>query len=215
MLSRQDAADEPATPSRPVTAYALGSDLIGQSGARLLVAIDPSNMPAGPDTYQTNRIGITMADPAFDRISFEILRHLRKDGWIGNKQLAAVVGLAPSTCHERVRKLRQAGIIRGAHIDIDWKSLGLALESVILIKLARFERSAVESFLDELTAMPEVLRTLLVNGRYDVLAHVAVRDTDHLREFGFTCLTGHPMVVTIETAIVFDRREEYDLERGG
>jgi len=172
-------------------------------------------MPAEPDTYQTNRIGITMTDPAFDRISFEILRHLRKDGWIGNKQLAAAVGLAPSTCHERVRKLRQAGIIRGAHVDIDWKSIGLALESVILIKLARFERSAVERFLDELTAMPEVLRTLLINGRYDVLTHVAVRDTDHLREFGFTCLTGHPMVVTIETAIVFDRREQYDIERGG
>jgi len=152
-----------------------------------------------------------MDNPPFDRTSFDIIRHLQEDGWIANKQLAAAVGLAPSTCHERVRKLKEAGIIRGAHVDIDWKSIGLTLESLILIKLAQFERGAVERFLQELTAMPEVLRTLLVNGRYDVLIHVVVRDTDHLREFGFTYLTGHPMVVTIETAIVFDRREKYGL----
>lgn len=152
-----------------------------------------------------------MDNSLVDRTSFDILHHLQKDGWIANKELAAAVGLAPSTCHERVRKLKQAGIIRGAHVDIDWKAVGLTLESLILIKLAQFEREAVEQFLRELTAMPEVLRTLLVNGRYDVVLHVVVKDTDHLREFGFTCLTGHPMVVAIETAIVFDRREKYDL----
>lgn len=151
-----------------------------------------------------------MNNSLVDRISFDILRHLQKDGWIANKRLAAAIGLAPSTCHERVRKLKRAGIIRGAHVDIDWKAMGLTLESLILIKLAKFERDAVERFLKELTAMPEVMRTLLVSGRYDVLVHVAVEDTDHLREFGFSCLTGHPMVVAIETAIVFDRREKHD-----
>ena len=50
---------------------------------------------------------------SLDRIDFAILAALQNDGRMSNKELAAAVGLAPSSCHQRVRNLEEAGAIRG------------------------------------------------------------------------------------------------------
>jgi len=50
-----------------------------------------------------------------DQLDLDILAHLFRDAGMTNKDLAALVGVAPSTCLERVRKLQQDGVLKGAH----------------------------------------------------------------------------------------------------
>lgn len=148
---------------------------------------------------------------ALDRTDFEIIRLLQKNVWLSNKQLAAAVGLAPSTCHERIKHLRASGVIRGAHVDVDLKAVGLNLEALAFLKLAKYERNAIDRFMRELESIPEVRRAFLVSGRYDVILHVVVRDIEHLRNLGFDRITSQPMVVDIETSIVYDSRGRNEL----
>jgi DNA-binding Lrp family transcriptional regulator len=146
-----------------------------------------------------------------DRIDCEIIRLLQKNARLSNKQIAAAVRLAPSTCHERIKNLQSSGVIRGAHADVDLRSVGLNLEAFCFIKLAKYERTAIDRFMTEIGSIPEVRRISLVSGRYDAVVQLAVRDVDHLRNLGFDRFTSQPMVVNIETSIVFDSRANNEL----
>ena len=61
-------------------------------------------------------------------------------------------------------------------------------------------------------SIPEVRQTFLISGRYDLVVHVAVRDVDHLRNLAFDRFTSKPVVVRIETSIVFDARTSHQLQ---
>src|ERR1700693_542744 len=152
-----------------------------------------------------------MAQLTLDRIDFEIVRLLQKNARLSNKQIAAAVRLAPSTCHERIKNLQASGVIRGAHSDIDLRAVGLTLEALFFIELAKHERTVVDRFLNETESIPEVRRAFLVSGRHDLIVQVAVRDIEHLRNLAFDRLTSQPLVVKIETSIVFDSRAGGDL----
>lgn len=144
-----------------------------------------------------------------DRIDFEIIRHLQNDGQISNKSLAAQVGLAPSTCHERVRQLHTEKVITGVHADIQLKALGIGLEAIYFIGLTKHSRDVVENFQREIEQMPEVRSIYLVSGQYDFLVHVAVRDTDHLRNLALDSITIRPEVTGFETVLIFDHRRKF------
>ena len=149
--------------------------------------------------------------PLLDHTDFEIVRILQKNAWAPNKQVAAAVRLASSTCHERIRHLRASGIIRGAHAEIEPRAIGVGLEALAFIKLAKYERTAIHRFLSEMESIPEVQSVFLVNGRHDVILHLAVKDIDHLRNLGLDRITSQPIVVGIETSIVYDSRSKKEL----
>jgi DNA-binding Lrp family transcriptional regulator len=147
-----------------------------------------------------------MTIPSLDRTDFEILRLLQNNARLSNKEVAAAVRLAPSTCHGRLKRLQTVGVLRGAHADIDLRALGLTLEALLFIELAKHERVVVDRFMNETESIPEVRRAFLVTGRYDLVVHVAVRDIEHLRNLAFDRFTSQPVVIRIETSIVFDAR---------
>lgn len=146
-----------------------------------------------------------------DRIDFDIMRLLQKNAWMSNKQIAAAVRLAPSTCHERIRNLRASGVIRGAHAVVDRRAIGLGLEALAFIKLAKYERAVIDRFMKDMESIPEVRSVFLVSGRYDVIMHIAVKDIDHLRNLGLDRITTQSVVVNIETSIVYESRSKHEL----
>src|SRR5215471_14959063 len=152
-----------------------------------------------------------MGTGTLDRTDFEILRILQNNAWTPNKQIADTVGLAPSSCHERIRHLRASGVIRGAHAQLEPHAIGLGLEALAFIKLATYRRSAIDHFMRDMASIPEVRSVFLVNGRYDVILHLAVKDIDHLRNLGLDRITSRPVVVNIETSIVYDSRSRCEL----
>ena len=73
----------------------------------------------------------------FDRIDDAILRALQNNARISNKELAAEVGLAPSSCLERVRRLTDRGVVKGYQAKVDPVALGVGLQAFVAVQLAK------------------------------------------------------------------------------
>jgi Lrp/AsnC family leucine-responsive transcriptional regulator len=124
-----------------------------------------------------------MDDPKLDRTDRAILAALLDDGRISNAQLAEKVGLSPSPCWQRVRKLEDAGVISGYSAVLDQSKLGISETVIIEVVLDRHDEETLESFGRAMASMPEVLEIYLITGEYDYLIKVAVNGTAGYEEF--------------------------------
>jgi DNA-binding Lrp family transcriptional regulator len=83
---------------------------------------------------------------ALDRIDYQIVRLLRNNARLSNKEIAEKVGLAPSTCLVRTRMLQQSGAITGFKAEVDPAALGVGLQAMIAVRLKRHYKPDVEAF---------------------------------------------------------------------
>lgn len=141
--------------------------------------------------------------PALDAVDRAILERLAADARVPNNALAAAVGIAPSTCLGRVRALREAGVIRGFHADIDPAAVGRPIQAMIAVRLQGHARAQIADFAEQIAAAPEVLDVFFLAGADDFVVHVAAQDTEHLRQFVVVNLSGHPDVALTETNLIF------------
>jgi DNA-binding Lrp family transcriptional regulator len=141
---------------------------------------------------------------SLDQIDFAIIENLQNNARLSNKELAARVQLAPSSCLERVRRLTGAGVFRGFHAEVDPEALGHGLQAMITVQLRRHSRRDVVAFRAHLLALPEVLAIFHVGGGYDFVVHVAVRDSNHLRDLAMDAFTVRPEVGHMETNFIFE-----------
>ena len=145
-----------------------------------------------------------------DRIDDAILAALQNDGRMSNKELAAAVGLAPSSCLERVRRLQDRGVLLGFHADVSPAALNIGLQAFVFVRLSQHSRDVVESFRDHTLALAEVVGVYHVAGQEDFMVHVAVRDADHLKNLTLDAFTTRTEVARLNTALVYEH-----LSRGG
>jgi len=139
-----------------------------------------------------------------DRIDCDILNLLQKDARLSNKELAAAVGLAPSSCLARVQRLRSEGVLRGAHAEVDPQALGVGLQALIAVQLRQHSRAQVKAFWKHALGLPEVLSVFHVAGTHDFQVHVAVRDAHHLRDLALDAFTTRTEVAHIQTSLIFE-----------
>src|SRR5690349_11337318 len=132
--------------------------------------------------------------PDLDRTDFAILRNLRQNARLSNKELAAAVRLSESACLARVRRLVKAGVITGFHAAISPAAMGIGLQAMVSVRLSRHSRDYVARFRTHVVSLPEVLGLYHVSGTTDFLIHVAVQDSDHLRDFELVAFTTRPEV---------------------
>ena len=139
-----------------------------------------------------------------DRTDRTIVALMQENARRSNKELAAAVGIAPSTCSERVRRLEDAGVLRGYTADVDPASLGIGMRAILAIRLRRHNASEVDTFREHVLSMREVVQVSHVTGGNDFLVQVVVRDAAHLRDLAVSGFTSLPEVAHIETSLVFD-----------
>lgn len=151
----------------------------------------------------SNRVRPAPDPTRLDRIDRALLAALQDDVRRSNKELAARVGLAPSSCLERVRRLTRTGVLRGAHAEVDPHALGVELEAMIRVRLRRHARDDVAAFWEHARALPEVVAVYHVAGEDDFLVHVAVRGARHLRDLALDAFATRDEVGRIETALIF------------
>ncbi len=142
--------------------------------------------------------------PTLDATDRQIITELVLNGRMTNAALAQRVGLAESTCIHRVRALRESGVIRGFHADVDLAALGLPLQAVVKVRLGSHNRDHVNSFHKILPGIPGALRVLHVAGEDDYLVHVAVASAEELRDLVLEHINVHPVVRHTETQLVFE-----------
>lgn len=146
-----------------------------------------------------------------DRIDRRLLQLLAKDARRSNKELAAEVGLAPSSCHARVRRLIEEGHLRGFHAHVEPAAMGVTVRAIVFVQARHHEKQLLDSFWDFLVALPEVIDTFYVAGSHDLLVHVAVRDVEHLRELVSSRISAHPAIGRLETSLIFRHHHEPSL----
>jgi DNA-binding Lrp family transcriptional regulator len=148
---------------------------------------------------------------AIDRLDRRILALLAENARITNQDLAAKVGLSPSSCLERVRALRLSGVLRGVHADLQPAALGVGLQALVAVRLRQHTRELVDGFQGYAAGLPEVLQIYHVTGEEDFLVHVACRDPHHLREFSLDAFTMRPEVAQIHTALIFEHVRKFGM----
>ncbi|PJE36737.1 AsnC family transcriptional regulator [Pseudooceanicola lipolyticus] len=124
-----------------------------------------------------------MSFDTLDRIDRMILAELAADGRMSNADLAQRVGLSPSPCWQRVRRLQERGIIRGYTALLDQEQLGASEIVMIDVILERHDEEVVETFGNTMQSMPEVLEVHLTSGEFDYLLKVAVEGTKGYEAF--------------------------------
>lgn len=115
-----------------------------------------------------------MSPTKFDRIDVKILVELQRNGRMTNAQLADAVGLSPSPCLLRVKRLQEAGFIEGISARVDLAKLGPTVTLFVEITLDRHRRENFERFEAALGALPEVMECHLISGGYDYLVRMVV-----------------------------------------
>ena len=138
-----------------------------------------------------------------DDIDRHLVRELSQDARIANNALADRVGIAPSTCLGRVRSLRERGVIRGYHADVDQAALGRPLQAMIAVRLQAHARARIRDFVAEVARMAEVLNVFFLAGKDDFLLHVAAASTAALRDF-VEILSANGDVAYTETSLIFE-----------
>ncbi len=141
---------------------------------------------------------------SLDDVDRRLVALLAEQARIPNNALAAAVGIAPSTCLARMRALRENGVIRGYHADVDPAALGRPLQAMIAVRLAAGARERMTAFTDRIRARPEVLEVFFLGGADDFLLHVATADAVGLRDFVVDQLSAHPEVALTETNLIFE-----------
>jgi DNA-binding Lrp family transcriptional regulator len=142
--------------------------------------------------------------PVLDDIDRRLLRELAADARLPNNALAERVGIAPSTCLGRVRTLRERGVIRGYHADVDPAALGRPIQAMISVRLQSHARGHIPDFMAKIATLPEVLNVFFLGGADDFHVHIAAASTDNLRDFVVVNLSGDPDVALTETNLIFD-----------
>lgn len=139
-----------------------------------------------------------------DRIDRQILRLLRNNARMPNKDLAEHAQIAPSTALERVRRMHEEKVILGYHAEVAPKAVGINLQAMVAIRMTRHSQDSLNSFHTHLNALQEVLAYYHVAGKDDFLVHVGVQDSEHLRDFVVSAFTQREEVAHIETHLIFE-----------
>ena len=139
-----------------------------------------------------------------DEVDRRLLGALADDARIPNNALAEKVGIAPSTCLGRVRALRERGVIRGYHADIDPAALGRPLQALIAVRLQSTARGHIPSFMAAMAELPEVLQVFFLGGADDFMVHIAATSTEGVRDFVVVNLSANPDVALTETNLIFE-----------
>jgi len=135
----------------------------------------------------------------FDR---KILAALQADARLSNVDLAEQVGLSPSPCLRRVRRLEEEGYIRGYRAVLDRRKLGLGLTVYVDIKVEKHSAENAASHQRMLEAIPEVVSAHMVSGQADFFAEVVVPDLAAYEELLTQRLLSLPMVKDIRSNFV-------------
>lgn len=126
-----------------------------------------------------------------DRIDLKILAALQDNGRITNQALSEQVGLSPSPCLQRVRRLEKLGVIKGYACHIDLERVAPSVAVFVSVSLSSHEKGAFSAFETAVADIPELVECHKVSGQFDYLLRFVCSDiatytaiSDHLLATG-------------------------------
>lgn len=140
-----------------------------------------------------------------DDVDRSIVDALAVDARLTNAELAARVGVAPSTAHARTRALVDRGVLTGFHASVDQRVVGAGLQAIVHVTLRPGSRhESITEFAHEVRGLPQVIQMFFLGGSDDFLIHIAVADSSEVRAFVVEHLSAQRSVANTRTSIIFD-----------
>ena len=138
-----------------------------------------------------------------DELDSAIIGQLQHNARQTNRDLARAVGAAPSTCLERVRVLRDRGVITGYHAEISLAALNRHVQALLHVQVRPLSRTVIEGFKTYVTGLPEVLSVFVVAGGDDFLIHVAVPSVDSLHSFLMDKFSKRREIIGFRSSVIY------------
>jgi Lrp/AsnC family leucine-responsive transcriptional regulator len=136
-----------------------------------------------------------------DAIDRRIIATLQGDGRLSNVELADRVGLSPSPCLRRVRRLEREGYIEAYRATLGRARIGLGFTAFVEVKIDGHANERAEGFESAMVAIPQVIACHMVSGEADYLLEVVVPDLEHYQRFLLEKLLSLPIVKEVRSNI--------------
>ncbi|MEO0467809.1 MAG: Lrp/AsnC family transcriptional regulator [Pseudomonadota bacterium] len=140
-----------------------------------------------------------------DAIDLKILRALKKDARLTHQELSEQVGLSPTPCARRIKKLEQDGVITGYTARIDEAKIGHPFSVFVSVRLDRQIDDRLNAFEAKVRQFPEVVDCWLMTGSFDYLLRLSVKDLKEFERFLTGRLTKLTGVASLESSIPIRR----------
>jgi Lrp/AsnC family leucine-responsive transcriptional regulator len=118
---------------------------------------------------------------SLDEIDVKLLTELQLDADRPNVELARVIGLSPAATLNRVRRLKESGVLRRISARLDSTAAGFPLQVYLMVTMARHDEAATRRFQEAVTALPQVIAADHVTGEVDAMLMVVARDVGELQ----------------------------------
>ena len=140
---------------------------------------------------------------SLDATDRRLLQELSADSRASGAALAAAVGISESTVSLRLKRLKSLGVIRGFRVDVDPSALGVGLQALVSIRLAKHDRAEIDAFTAAAPNFPGVVRMYHMAGADDYLLHIVATDTEAVQSFVLDYLTRYPAVAHTRTNLIY------------
>ncbi|GAA0349123.1 Lrp/AsnC family transcriptional regulator [Streptomyces blastmyceticus] len=135
-----------------------------------------------------------------DDVDLELLALLQQDAGRSYATLGKAVGLSAGAAHERVRKLRERGVIRRTQVDIDPAAVGCGVLAFVMVESVTWMGESAEAF----AGVPEILEAHVIAGTASVLVKVRTSTTEQLQDvlrrlYAIDGVSGTQATVVLET----------------
>lgn len=118
---------------------------------------------------------------SLDLIDLRLLEELQRDADRSNVELARLVGLSPAATLNRVKRLKQTGLVRAVVAQLDWNAAGFPLHVYVEVALRQHDEASHRRFQEAVNAMPEVISADWVTGETDAMLIVVAREVAELQ----------------------------------
>ena len=115
------------------------------------------------------------------KVDRRILALLQQDGRLSVAEIGRRVGLTPSPCADRIKRLESMGVIKGYQAKLSPEALDAGLVVFVQVRLQRTAGDAFEAFTEAIELIPEVEGCHLVSGDFDFLIKARVKDMSHYK----------------------------------
>jgi len=151
-----------------------------------------------------------MATEILDDTDRKIVSVLQATGRISNLDLAERVGLSPTPCNRRVKRLEDIGVITGYGARVNQSALGIGVSVMVNVRLSKQGPSDIEEFLAAIHRLPEISECLLVAGNLDYVLKVRAVDVEALKDFVLAKLKTIPCVSETTTMLILETVKSID-----
>jgi Lrp/AsnC family transcriptional regulator, leucine-responsive regulatory protein len=137
-----------------------------------------------------------------DKTDLKILKALQENSGISNLELSQKVGLSATPTFERVKKLEKANVIKGYHAEVDAKTLGIGIETFMLVSVAQARGLALEDFVEQVNKIDEIVECYHITGSSDYLFKIMTKDISSYEHLAMDRIRDIKEISNIQTLVI-------------